>query len=94
MANGRGHTGHRWRQIRAAVLSERPLLCYFCGHDIDHTLKPPHPGAPQVHCKVPVSRGGDISIRNSAPAHAWCNQSAGNRVLPAADFIHVEGLDP
>lgn len=93
MPNGRGHSGTLWRQIRATVLARRPLICYFCGYPIDTALKFPDPASPQVHCKIPVSRGGDISLENSAPAHMWCNQSAGNK-LPIAEFIHVEGLDP
>lgn len=93
MANGAGHTGHRWRTIRATVLAQRPLICWFCGYPIDIRLKFPDPGSAQVHCKIPVSKGGDISLENSAPSHQFCNQSAGNR-LPYAEFIQVEGLDP
>jgi 5-methylcytosine-specific restriction endonuclease McrA len=91
--NGSGHSGHRWRQLRRTVLAARPLLCYFCGHDIDDRLKFPDPASPQVHCKIPVSRGGLIQLENLAPSHMYCNQSAGNK-LPITEFIHVEGLDP
>lgn len=93
MPNGKGHSGHRWRQVRREVLARRPLICYFCGYDIDIRLKFPDPASPQVHCKIPVSRGGTTEVDNCAPSHMYCNQSAGNR-MPFAEFIHIEGLDP
>ncbi len=93
MANGRGHTGHRWRQVRREVLARRPLFCYFCGHEINPRLTFPDPASPQVHCIIPVSRGGTTTVDNCAPSHMRCNQEAGNR-LPAPEFIPVEGLDP
>jgi 5-methylcytosine-specific restriction endonuclease McrA len=92
VANGAGHTGHRWRKVREEVLAPRPLYCWFCGQEIDVFLRFPHPGAAQVHCKIPVSRGGTATVDNGVPAHAKCNQDAGNRII--TEFIHVEGLDP
>lgn len=81
MANGAGHYGHAWRRVRAIVLSDRPLICYFCHQPVDHRLKPPDPGCPNVHCIHPVSRGGDpYDLRNLAPSHQYCNQSWGNKM--------------
>lgn len=78
----RGHNGHQWRQIRKAVLSVEPLIC-FCGGAIDKRLPYPHPGSPSVDLIVPWSKGGSpLDINNLRPAHLAHNIGRGNRDTP------------
>ena len=67
MANP-GHSGARWRQMRAQVLASSDV-CYLCGR----------PGADTVDYLIPYSQGGPMTAANLRPAHAWCNKSKGNR---------------
>ena len=80
MANGRGHSGHRYRLLRDTILGRRPLICHICRQFIDHTLRFPDRGSPELHCIIPVSLGGALNESNCAPAHRYCNQKQGNRV--------------
>lgn len=95
---GAGHQGHAWRRTRAIVLSPRPLICHLCGNYIDHRIKDrTDPWAPQVHCLIPVSRGGTTDPQNCRPAHRKCNIAQGNMMPwegPFAEPQWVEGLDP
>lgn len=99
MANGRGHTGHRWRTLRATVLAARPLICALCGFPIEPTLSGRHPFGPSVDCEIPVSRGGSpTDLANLRPAHLICNQKRGNTMVNTEiqenTFTEVVGLDP
>ena len=97
MANGAGHEGHAWRKSRAIVLSPRPLICVLCRTPIDHRVKYPDPWAPEVHCVIPVSRGGTTDPMNCVPTHRKCNLAQGSHMPwegPFAQPQWVEGLDP
>jgi len=64
-----GHTGHRWRKLRAQVLRES-TVCWICGKD----------GSTTVDHIVPVSLdpGRCLDPTNVRPAHVTCNSSRGN----------------
>lgn len=64
-----GHTGHRWRQLRKAVLRES-TVCWICGKD----------GATTVDHIVPVSLDPArcLDRSNVRPAHLSCNSARGN----------------
>lgn len=96
MANGRGHSGSRWRTTRAAVLNQRPLFCALCGHEIDVSIKYPNRWSASVDCKIPASLGGSTEDRsNLQPAHLWCNQKKADTIGGyVEEFIEVIGLDP
>lgn len=91
MANGAGHSGHRYRQLRDRIMSQRPLICHICRRYIDPDLAFPNPASKELHCVIPVSRGGAVNDSNCVPAHRLCNQKLGNTILQPEWII---GLDP
>lgn len=85
MSNPRRANGHRRDQVVARVKREESI-CWLCGHDVDQTLKTPHPLSPEVHELIPVSKGGDpLDRKNCRLTHRRCNNDQGNR-LPARTF--------
>lgn len=64
-----GHTGHRWRKLRASVLRESDV-CWICGER----------GSTSVDHIVPVSLDPTRALdpTNVRPAHLSCNSSRGN----------------
>lgn len=74
----RGHYGSRYRRLRSEKLAGVPP-CYLCGELIDTTLPWRHPGAPQIHMIVPVTKGGSWhDPNNCVPAHRLCNIKQSN----------------
>lgn len=55
-------------------------LCIVCDKYIDRLLKYPHPYSLTIHHLMPISKGGDDTFENVAPAHSKCNLGVGNRV--------------
>lgn len=98
MANGWGHSGADYRKLWQIVMNSRPLVCWLCSQEIDHTLKYPDPGSRALHCVLPVSRGGMMTISNCVPTHRQCNLRQGNRLTHEGPFANrqqwVAGLDP
>lgn len=72
-------TGHRWRQLRAEVLSSSQV-CVICGKRIPD-VRWPHPLSGTVHHIVALARGGPpLDPANLAPAHKRCNEQQGARL--------------
>jgi hypothetical protein len=53
--------------------------CHICGQDIDPDLRFPHKMAATIDHIIPLSRGGEHTWDNVAPAHAMCNFTKSNR---------------
>lgn len=47
--------------------------CCICGLPIDPNLKYPNRLSVSLEHKIPLSKGGEHSIKNCAPAHLTCN---------------------
>ncbi len=67
----RGGSTRAWNKRRAWWAEQLPLPCLYCGGPVDADS--------EWHLAhiVPRSHGG--TDRDSRPAHAFCNQRAGNR---------------
>jgi hypothetical protein len=59
-------------QVLAATFG---VCCAICETDVDLTLEPPHPGAPQIDHVLPQSHGGKDVWGNVRLTHASCNDS-------------------
>lgn len=55
-------------------------ICIVCDLGIDLVHKYPHRESFTVHHIIPLSKGGDDTIKNVAPAHWKCNLAVGNKV--------------
>lgn len=61
------------------VLLERDgWTCHICKGEIPKGLDWKHPLFPHIEHIVPLSKGGEHSYENTAPAHASCNLQKGN----------------
>lgn len=61
--------GHRYRQLRAAILAANPI-CHICGQ----------PGADSIDHEIPRSAGGQNTLGNLRSAHLSCNSAKGDRL--------------
>lgn len=86
MPNGFGHTGHKYRLLRAEVMAPRPLICYLCDEYIDPDARYPSPGSKALHCIIPVSRGGPLNLVNCVPTHRLCNLLQSNKMPGEGPF--------
>ena len=91
MANGTGHSGHRYRELRKRILDQRPLICHICRRLIDPERMFPDPASKELHCVIPVSLGGALNDSNCVPAHRLCNQKLGNAIQGPG---WVDNLEP
>lgn len=74
----KGHYGSSWNRMRAEKLAGTPQ-CYLCGEAIDTSLDWRHPGAPQLHLIIPITKGGSWRDPNNARAtHRICNLRQSN----------------
>lgn len=48
-------------------------ICIVCDEDINLELLFPHPDSFTIHHLIPISKGGDNTRNNVAPAHFKCN---------------------
>lgn len=86
MPRSKGRTGRPWLRLRTRILAQR-RPCWLCGRDIDPDLPWRDPDTGRVNPWAGVidhirslSNGGDPrDPANLAAAHAWCNNSRGNR---------------
>lgn len=53
--------------------------CHICGEKIDKDLRFPNKMAATIDHIIPLSRGGEHTWDNVAPAHAMCNFVKSNR---------------
>lgn len=75
MANA-GHSGRKWRELRATVLANS-TTCWLCAHH----------SADSVDYVIPWSLGGPMTLTNLRPAHCQpcpvcgirCNQAKGQK---------------
>ena len=58
--------------------------CGLCQEPIDRLAVKPHPMSPSIDHVIPISKGGEHSLRNVQAAHLGCNVKKGNRVEAAA----------
>lgn len=87
----KGHFGGGYRALRSRVLLEE-AICYLCGEGVDKTLPWRHPGAPQLHLIIPITRGGSWRDRSNAKlTHRLCNVRQSNRL--DGEVAHVEPGD-
>ena len=68
--------------------------CYICNKPIDLTL--PRQGSNSTYSLwpdhvIPLSRGGENTIRNVRPCHRKCNQS--KYTMTYDEYFHKEDLD-
>lgn len=65
--------------VEKDVLLERDgWTCHICKGEIPKGLDWEHPLFPHIEHIVPLSKGGEHSYENTAPAHASCNLQKGN----------------
>lgn len=89
----------RKRAIKKAVPSEKytkdDILaawgadCHLCSKPIDLTAPRRSRYGLQLDHVMPISKGGPDTISNVKPAHAYCNQSKKDKVIPSAQS-HTE----
>lgn len=82
-----------------ATLRKRVLAtydtCAICGREVDKTLPPNHPLAPEVDEIVPVSRGGSpYDWDNLQLVHRVCNERKGNKMAGDIDVAKIENPTP
>lgn len=53
--------------------------CGICGDPIDPSLKWPNPKSVSLDHIIPISRGGEHSMKNTRASHLGCNIGRGNR---------------
>jgi len=69
------------RFIDIALVYERDHgMCTLCGYPVDAGLKWPDKRIPTIDHRIPVTRGGDHSYRNTKLAHHYCNTLKNNRL--------------
>ena len=69
--------------------------CAICGREVDKSLPPNDPLAPEVDEIVPVSRGGSpYDWDNLQLVHRICNQKKGNRMVGDFDLKKIENPTP
>lgn len=62
-------------------------VCGICGHEVDFSLKFPHPLSPTIDHIIPVAKGGHPSdISNLQLAHFWCNRQKSDKMTPKIEF--------
>lgn len=56
-------------------------ICHLCGKEIDMSLPPFNPLAPELDHIIPISRGGAAyDLENTRWSHSRCNRRKGNRL--------------
>jgi len=55
-------------------------VCIVCDELIDLDLRFPSKRSFTIHHLIPISKGGDNTSKNVAPAHFYCNVKVGNKV--------------
>lgn len=62
-------------------------VCGICGHEVDFSLKFPHPLSPTIDHIIPVAKGGHPSdIANLQLAHFYCNRQKSDKLTPKIEF--------
>lgn len=81
-----GRTGSsRHIKLRHKLIHYRPLICAYCGIDLDPTAPPQTTHAIELDHIIPVSKGGTDDESNLALACWQCNISKSSKsfsVLP------------
>lgn len=68
----RGHQGRAYEACRAYAMATFED-CLRCGRAVDKTLSGRHRWGPTLDLIVPWSRGGTMTLGNSALSHNYCN---------------------
>ena len=80
--------------LRARVIATYDT-CAICGREVDKTLPPYHPLAPEVDEIVPVARGGSpYDWDNLQLVHRVCNERKGSRMAGDIDLGKFENPTP
>jgi HNH endonuclease len=67
---------------RNEVFERDGWICYLCERPVDRMVSIFHGDSPTIDHVVPLSRGGEHSMRNAATTHLRCNSSKQDRVIP------------
>ena len=70
---------------KSELLERDGWICHICGLDIERNLSWPDPGFATVDHVIPLSLGGEHSMKNCRAAHLSCNCSKGNRPIGHMD---------
>jgi 5-methylcytosine-specific restriction endonuclease McrA len=66
-----------------AVYERDKGKCWFCGEQIDRSLKHPDPMSLTINHIHPIAKGGPDIAKNVAPAHLMCNRVAKDNYSPS-----------
>ena len=82
--NPRFANGHERRKTRRQLIAASDGICPLCGRYLDVTMPPSmcmSPYYPVIDEKVPLSKGGTLSIDNQWLVHRRCNAIKGAKLL-------------
>lgn len=82
--NPRFANGHRRRKARRQLIAASDGICPLCGRPMDLSMPPSmhmSPYYPVIDEKVPISKGGTLSIDNQWLVHRRCNAIKGAKLL-------------
>ena len=82
------------QSLRKRVLATYDT-CAICGREVDKSLPPNHPLAPQVDEIIPVSRGGSpYDWDNLQLTHRECNIKKSNKMVGDINVTKIENPYP
>lgn len=70
---------HSWRKLRARALRELPLICTFCGIELDPVARRGSATAPELDHIVPAKLGGEEVLSNVQWTCSPCNRRKSDR---------------
>ena len=75
------------RKSNTRAFRSSPDWCHLCGLPIPQEIASPrHPLFGTVDHTIPLSRGGPDVLSNRAPAHRFCNEQKGARLVHPEEF--------
>lgn len=77
------------RVVRRKVFERDGWVCGICHQPVERGEIVPHPMAPTVDHKIPLSLGGSHTYENTQCAHFICNSRRGNQPLEFANQVEL-----